>query len=322
MNVHLTQPALLALVLLVPPLMLWHLFRLSRSEGRVRFSTVGLLAQLPVTLRIRLRPLVDVLRVLALLLIVLALARPVATSTAEASASAGIDLAISIDVSGSMREQDLGPKNRLETAKDVVQEFISSRTGDRIGLVAFAGEAVAVSPLTQEYPVLLGLLGQVDFGRIDGGTAVGNGLAKAVSLVREGQGKSHVVILLTDGASTGGDISPEQAARLAESLRVRVYTIGVGSVGETSFDARRRFRDLDEPTLRRIAGATGGAYFRATDESKLKAIYRTIDEMEKTAEGTRRVVQVQDLSGFVLFAGALLLMGELLLRNTIFRRTA
>jgi len=319
-NLQLVEPALLALALVISPLMAWHICSRARREGRVRFSTLRLLAQLPATPRVTWRPALDVLRALALLLVVLALARPVVTSTAEASASAGIDLVISIDISGSMAERDLGPKSRLETAKDVVQEFISSRSGDRIGLVAFAGEAVAASPLTQDYPVLLGLLGEVDFGRIDGGTSLGNGLAKAVSLVQEGHGATHVVILLTDGASTGGDITPEQATRLAQSLRVRVYTIGLGALSATPLDGRRRFRDLDEPALRRIADATAGAYFRASDETKLQEIYRTIDQMEKTAQGTQRVVQVQDLSAFVLLAGALLLMLELLLHNTIFRR--
>lgn len=320
MSVRLMEPWLLLLAVGVVPLMVWYLHNRSRREGRVRFSTLGVLAQLPGTARITLRPTLDVLRLLALLLIVLALARPAVTRTAEASPRAGIDLVLAIDISYSMSEHDLGPKSRLEYAKEVVQEFISNRTGDRVGLVAFAGEAVGVSPLTQDYPVLLGMVGDVNHGRLPEGTAIGNGLATSVNLVREGQGKSRVVILLTDGQSNAGDVTPDVAMKMAQTLNIRTYTVGVGA--STGGPAGGRRSGIDEDGLRRIADTTGGAYFRATDEETLAQIYRTIDELEKNELGTQREVQVQDLSGYVLLASALLLGFEVLLGSTLFRRVA
>lgn len=313
------EPWLLVAALALLPLVVWHLRSRPQREGRVRFSTLGVLAQLPVSPRVRWRPVVDVLRVLALLLVVVALARPAVTRTAEASPRAGIDLVLAIDTSYSMSERDLGPRSRLETAKDVIQEFVSNRTGDRIGLVAFAGEAVGVSPLTQDYPLLLGLVEDVDHGRLPEGTAIGNGLATAVNLVREGQGKSRVVILLTDGQSNAGDIRPDTAAQLAQTLNVRVYTVGVGSA-PAGGGGRRFGGGIDEETLQRIADATGGAYFRATDERALAEIYQTIDQLEKTELGTQREVQVQDLSGYALLLAALFLALEVVLASTVFRR--
>jgi len=314
------EPWLLLLVAGVIPLMVWHLRSRNQRAGRVRFSTLGVLAQLPGTARIAWRPALDVLRLLALLLIVLALARPAVTRTAEASPRAGIDLVLAIDTSYSMSEYDLGPRSRLEYAKETVQEFISNRTGDRLGLVVFAGEAVGVSPLTQDYPVLLGMVTDVNHGRLPEGTAIGNGLATSVNLVREGQGKSRIVILLTDGQSNAGDVTPDVATRMAQTLNIRTYTVGVGAATGGPGGGRRS--GIDEEGLRRIADATGGAYFRATDDETLAQIYRTIDQLEKNELGTQREVQVQDLSGFALLAAALLLALEVLLGNTLFRKVA
>lgn len=322
MNVRLLEPWLLLLALAVIPVMLWTIRNAAPREGRVRFSTLGVLARLPVTARVRWRPIVDVFRLLALLLVVLALARPAVTRTAEASPRAGVDLALAMDISYSMSERDLGSKTRLDTSKDVIQDFVSGRQGDRIGLVVFAGEGVGVSPLTTDYPVLLGLLGGVDFGKLPEGTAIGNGLATAVNLVREGQGKSKVVVLLTDGQNNSGDVSPTAATQLAQRLNVKVYTVGVGASRATDRTRRSFGGGVDEEGLKAIADATGGAYFRATDENTLKDIYDTIDRLEKTEQGTQREVRVIDLSGYVLFGALLLLIAELAFRNTLFRRAS
>jgi len=321
MNVQLLAPWALLLIVLIVPLMGWHIFSRARREGRIRFSTLSVLARLPLTPRARLQPVVDVLRALALVAIVIALARPTVIRAVEESPEAGIDLVLAIDISGSMAAQDLGPKSRLETAKEVMEAFLAGRKGDRIGLVAFAAEAVAVSPLTLDYGTLLGLLGDINFGSLPQGTALGNGLTAAVNLVREGSGKSRVVILLTDGRSTTGDVSPETATKLAQTLNVRTYTIGVGAPTNTELsDPRARRNAMDEDGLQRMASATGGDYFRAIDETALRQVYETIDKLEKNAVGTRLSIQTQDVGNLPLFAAALFLMTELLLHATLFRK--
>lgn len=318
MNVRLMEPWLLVLGPALLALAVWQWRGRAQREARVRFSTLGVLARLPATARVAWRPATDVLRVVTLLLIALALARPAVTRTAEASPRAGIDLVLALDTSYSMSEHDLGPKSRLETAKDVIQEFVGGRQGDRIGLVIFSGASVALSPLTTDYPVLLGMLSEVDHGKLPEGTAIGDGLATAVNAVREGQGKSRVVVLLTDGQNNSGEVSPANAAKLAQALNVRAYTIGVGAAPRGG--RRGTASGIDEDTLHQISDQTGGAYFRATDEASLTQIYQTIDKLEKTELGSQRLVQVQDLSGFVLLGAALLLGIELALRNTVFRR--
>lgn len=321
MNVQLLAPWALLLIVLIAPLMAWHIFTRASREGRVRFSTLSLLARLPFTPRARLQPVADILRLLALVAIVIALARPTVIRAVEESPEAGIDLVLALDVSGSMDARDLGPKSRLETAKEVMQEFLAARKGDRIGLVAFAAEAVAVSPLTQDYGTLLGLIGDINFDRLPQGTALGNGMAAAVNLVREGSGKSRVVILLTDGRSTTGDVSPEAATKLAQTLSVRTYTIGVGAPTNTELsDPRARRNAMDEDGLQRMASATGGEYFRAIDETALSQVYETIDKLEKNAVGTYLASQTQDVGNLALLAGALFLMIELLLHNTLLRK--
>lgn len=322
MNLALLEPWVVLLAFLIAPLMAWHILFRIQQEGRVRFSTLNAVARLPATPRLALLPLLDVLRVFTLLAIIVALARPAVVRSVEATPEAGIDVVLALDISGSMAAKDLGPKSRLETAKDVIQEFLAARNGDRIGLVAFAAEAVTVSPLTLDYTTLLGLLGEMTFDRLPQGTALGNGLAESVNLVREGSGKSRVVIILTDGRSTTGDVSPEMATQVARTLGVRTYTIGVGAAGDGAF-GRVNFRDtIDEDGMRGIADSTGGAYFRATDQTTLSQVYATIDQMEKTETGVLRTVEVQDVGYVALLVAGLLLLLELLLRNTLFRRTA
>ncbi len=325
MNIRLMEPWLLVLALALVPALLWRRRQGPQREARVRFSTLGVLTRLPVTARVAWQPVLLVLRVLALLLVVLALTRPAVTRVAEASPRNGVDLVLAVDISYSMSEHDLGPKSRLETAKDTMQEFISGRQGDRIGLVAFAGAGVSVSPLTSDYPVLLGLLSQVNHGKLPEGTAIGNGLATALNLVREGQGKSRVVVVLTDGQNNAGEILPEAAAKLAQTLNVRVYTIGVGAAargGATLRGGRTGFTgdSIDEELLRNIAESTGGAYFRATDQDALKQVYATIDRLEKSDTGTQRQIEVQDLSIYALLGALALLFLEVALQNTLFRK--
>ena len=313
---HFTQPYFLALLLVLVPIIYWHLRTLSKQEPRLRFSTVSIARSLPHSRRQSLRPVLDILRTVILILLVVSLARPSISRASEITQGVGIDIVMVVDISYSMSARDLGDrKTRLETAQDVIRQFVANRTGDRIGLVVFAGESVSVSPLTTDYPILLGLLDDVDHGRLPDGTAIGNGLATAVNLLRDGTGKSRVAILLTDGQNNAGDVSPMTAARMAESLKIKTYTIGVGGATRGRFSP-----SIDEETLRDISDVTDGAYFRATNTDALKDIYRQIDLLEKTETGQQKYVDVMDLSTYFLLLVAVILIAETMLRNTWFRR--
>ncbi len=327
MTLRLAEPHFLALFLLVLPLGWWSLQMARRHRPRLGFPSLRVAGRLPRTARLALQPLPFALRVIALLLLVIGLARPTISKAAEDTPGQGIDIALALDVSYSMSANDLGPKSRLDTAKQVIRDFLSARTGDRVGLVAFASEAVPISPLTVDYPMLLRLLDDVTFGRLPEGTAIGNGLATAVNLLREGNGRSRVVILLTDGQNNSGDISPEASAQMAKLLNIRAYTVGVGAAG--SAPGRTTGRNaapppsssaIDEALLRNMSETTGASYFRAVDESALKQIYDVISRLEKTDTGQQKFVDVVDLTGYVLLAAALLLLSETALRTTWLRR--
>lgn len=322
-------PSFFVLLLALAPVLFWYLRTRSQREPRLVFSTLSVAGRLQPSLRQSLRPTLDVFRALTLLLLVVSLARPSISRAAETTPGEGIDIVLALDVSFSMAEKDLGPKSRLETAKDVVREFVAGRQGDRLGLVAFSSEAVSVSPLTVDYPVLLQLLDGVGHGRLPEGTAIGNGLATAVNLLRDSRAKSRVVILLTDGQNNSGDVAPAAAARMAELLRARTYTIGVGAVSQSAPPARGRrtpaggsspTTSIDEELLRQISETTGGAYFRAVDQDSLKQIYSLIGRLEKSETAEQKYVEVIDLSGYALLAAGMLLLLELSLLTTWFRR--
>jgi Ca-activated chloride channel family protein len=223
-----------------------------------------------------------------------------------------------------MLAQDFDP-NRLVAAKEVAAEFISQRENDKIGLVVFAGESFTQCPLTTDRRVLLNLLRGINFGMIEDGTAIGLGLANSVNRLKDSQSKSKVVILLTDGTNNTGQIAPLTAAELASEYGIRVYTIGVGTQGRAPFPIPGTNMttmvpvDIDEKTLTEIANITGGAYFRATDNSSLKSIYEQIDKMEKYLISVNQVTRRKEL--FLPFAilALTLIVSELLLRRTIFR---
>jgi Ca-activated chloride channel homolog len=257
--------------------------------------------------------------------VVTGLARPTISKAAEETPGQGIDIAIAVDVSYSMSATDLGPKSRLETAKEVIRQFVSGRTGDRIGLVAFASEAVSVSPLTVDYPMLLRLLDEIGHGRLPEGTAIGNGLATAVNLLRDGTGKSRVVILLTDGQNNAGEVSPEAAAQMAKVMNIRAYTIGAGGApqaprGRGPGPSSVSSPNIDEDLMRKMSETTGAAYFRAVDESALRQIYDLIGRLEKTDTGQQKWVEVMDLTGYALALATALLLLETLLKTTWLRR--
>ena len=253
-------------------------------------------------------------------LLVIAVARPQTGAARVTVRSEGIDIMLAIDVSGSMRAEDLGPDNRLEVAKQVAGTFVEGRTGDRIGLVVFAGGAYTQCPLTLDYSVLTDLLEEVDFGQPDG-TAVGMALATAVNRLRDTEGESRVVILLTDGQNNAGEIDPITAAEAAKALGVRVYTVGAGTDGPARVPVDdpvfgRRYvtidAQLDEETLARIAEITGGRTYRATSSKALAAIYEEIDQLETSQAETTEYVQYEEQGPRLALVAALLLALSLL----------
>jgi Ca-activated chloride channel family protein len=315
-------------LLLVPALTaLYFLRRRSgvNTPATLAFSTVG---WLPARARDRTRLLLNLLYALAILLVTVALARPQKGLRENELSGRGVDIVLALDVSTSMRAEDFQP-NRLAVAKQVAQVFVGERPHDRLGLVIFAGTAVTQCPLTLNHGVLLDLLSRVDFGMVEDGTAIGQGLATALNRLRESRAKSKVVILLTDGDNNRGAIDPLTAADLARALGVRVYTIGVGTSGiapipvdDPTFGRRMVLQPvvIDEATLKTIADRTGGRYFRAKDNQALAAIYRQIDQMEKSNLTSAAYSEWRDRGPELLFGAVLLLAVGFALSLTVWAR--
>ncbi len=288
-DVTFASKGFLFLLLTIPALATWYYFRNRHRESDLRFSSLAPFADINPTRKERARHLPFILRTIALSLLILALARPQSTSHRENVYSEGIDIVIALDISGSMLAEDFQP-NRIEAAKAVAQDFINGRTNDRIGLVIFSSESFTQCPLTLDYAVLKNLLKPIKTGMIEDGTAIGLGLANAVNRLKDSKAKSKVIILLTDGVNNRGEIDPITAAQIAASYGIRVYTVGIGTIGEAPYPAQTPFGvryqmmpvDLDEKALSKIAEITDGKYFRATDNATLKKIYKEIDQLEKT----------------------------------------
>ena len=308
------NPKLLWLLTLVVPMTAYYVYRLRQGRATMRISTVSGLRGVPRGARYYLRHMPFVLRCGAVALLVVALARPQSSQSDSSRTTEGI-IVLSLDISGSMLARDFQP-DRISAAKEVAASFIADRPNDRIGLVVFAGESFTQSPLTTDKASLLNILGTVRSGMIDDGTAIGNGLATAVNRLRESQAKSKVVILLTDGVNNSGQIAPLTAADIASTLGIRVYTIGVGSEGQAPYPALDMWGNLsfvpmkveiDEKILSDIAEKTGGRYFRATDNEKLREIYKEINRLEKSRVEVESQTRYDErFAPFVL--GALLLL--------------
>lgn len=321
------NPTYLYLLLLLIPLIGWYIYKLSKSQASMQVSSSEVF-QLPEarSWKIYLRHVPFLLRMVLIALLIVVLARPQSTNSWQNSSTEGIDIMLAMDISSSMLAQDLKP-NRLEAAKDVAASFINGRQNDNIGLVVFAAESFTQCPLTTDHTVLLNLFKDIQPGIIQDGTSIGLGLANAVSRIKDSQAKSKVIILLTDGVNNAGEIAPVTASEIAKTFGVRVYTIGVGTQGEAPYPFQTAFGiqyqnvpvEIDEPTLKQIAATTGGQYFRATDNASLKAIYEEIDQMEKTKisvqEFSKKQEEYMQWALFVL----LLLLVEVLLKNTLLR---
>ena len=282
----------------------------------------------PRTVRYYLRHLPFALRAAAFALLVVALARPQDVEQNVRTNTEGIDIMLAIDVSGSMLARDFKP-DRITAAKEVAGSFIADRYGDRIGLVAFAGEAFTQSPLTTDQSTLQTLLARIRSGLIEDGTAIGNGLATAINRLRESDAKSKVIILLTDGVNNQGQIAPMTAAEIAKAQGIRVYTIGVGTEGMAPYPAIDMFGNLtfvnqkveiDEKVLKAISDMTGGRYFRATDKEKLKAVYDEINQLEKSKIEVMEHISYHELFLTWALAALGLLFAEFLLSNLVLKR--
>ena len=321
------NPTYLYLLLLLIPMIGWYIWKLCKSQASLQVSSSEAFdAPGATSWKVYLRHVPFVLRMAAVAVLIIILARPQSTNSWQNTSTEGIDIVMAMDISSSMLAQDLKP-NRLEASKDVAASFINGRPNDNIGMVVFAAESFTQCPLTTDHTVLLNLFKDIQPGIIQDGTAIGLGLANAVSRIKDSQARSKVIILLTDGVNNAGEIAPVTAAEIAKTFGIRVYAIGVGTRGKAPFPFQTAFGiqyqdvdvDIDEPTLKQIAATTGGQYFRATDNASLKEIYSEIDKMEKTKISVQQYSKKQEeYKNWALLLFALLLV-EILLRNTLLR---
>jgi Ca-activated chloride channel family protein len=288
-NIEFANPELFWLFLLLPALSVYYWYKHKERFARMSFSGLQSFKDAPKSIRQRLIHLTFILKTLVIALLIVAIARPQTSSKREDVSVEGIDIVMALDVSGSMLAQDLQP-NRLEASKKVAVDFAKGRPNDRMGLVVFAGEAFTQCPLTTDHQILNNLFEDVKSGMIEDGTAIGDGLATAISRLKDSQAISKVIILLTDGVSNMGALDASSAAEIAKIYGIRVYTIGVGSMGtapypvQTPLGVRMQQMEvkIDEPLLKQIALMTDGKYFRATSNKKLQEIYEAIDQLEKS----------------------------------------
>jgi Ca-activated chloride channel family protein len=322
------QPEWLFLLVLVPiaGAAEWWYGRL--RKGGIRFSSILPAREAPRSFWARIRGLPSVLRMGALALGILALARPQVRNVIEERFAEGVDIVLVLDTSTSMRAQDFSP-NRFEAARDVAAEFIKSRTSDRLGLIVFAAKAYTQTPLTLDYNFLLRMLQEVEVGVIEDGTAIGTAIAMGVNRLKESTATSKVLILLTDGQNNRGEVDPVTASEVAETMDVRVYSIGVGAYGEAPFlfndpfgGQRRRMVpvEIDEKMLTSVAENTGGRYFRATNKQALRSIYAEIGELEKTKIEQSMYTDFHERYALFLWPAFGLVLLEVLLSSTRLRR--
>ncbi len=326
-NIEFAYPAFFYGLIVLPLMVLWYLWRGRRGTAAMRLSGFENLDERVGSSRIWLRHVLFLLRLAVVALLVVVLARPQSSNRWEQVTTEGIDVVMCMDVSGSMRAMDFKP-NRLEASKNVGIEFVNARQDDRFGLVVFAGESFTQCPMTTDRAVVVNFLKEIEFGVIEDGTAIGMGLATAVNRIKDSKAISKVIILLTDGVNNRGDVGPVTAAEIAASFGIRVYTIGVGSQGNAPIPVQDMFGrtvtrnmpvEIDEEVLRQIAEKTDGAYFRATDNNKLREIYQEIDQLEKTRLDVKHFSKKKEEYFPFLLAAMLLLLVEILMRYTVFR---
>ena len=319
------NPYILLVACIVPLLLIYYILVGRRRATLIVSSTQG---TAPRTLRYYLRHVPIVLRLLAIFAMVIALARPVVVHHESETTTEGVDIVLAMDISGSMLARDFTP-DRLSASKRLATEFVAERTGDRLSVVAFAGEAFTQCPLTADQAAVGTMLSRLRSGVVEDGTAIGNGLATAINRLRESGAKSKVVVLLTDGVNNRGQISPIMAAEIARDLGIKVYTIGVGSRDKAPMPAIDPFGnqtfvmadvEIDEELLRNIASTTSGRYFRANDNEALRNIYQQINELEKSEVQVTHYTSYDELFGRWLLLALLLLALEFIVARVILNR--
>ena len=326
-DITFVSPYFLVLLALIPIAFFWN--RRKRENNSVHLNMPDLEPIKEInSWRSILYPYLNIIKGLAFALFVIALARPQLTLKEEEVKAEGIDIMMIMDISSSMLAQDFKP-DRLEVSKKVAIQFVDKRPYDRIGLVVFSGESFTQCPLTTDHRVLKDFLDGLQCGLLEDGTAIGMGLASAVNRLKDSEAKSKVIILLTDGVNNSGYIKPMTAAEIAQELETKVYTIGVGSVGQALSPISRRSDgryvfgmakvEIDEGLLNKISDMTGGKYYRATDEQSLEAIYAEIDRLEKTEMDITTFKRYSEEYGKFLSLGLVLFLLEVVLRHSLFK---
>jgi Ca-activated chloride channel family protein len=326
-DVTFAYPWMFYFLAVIPLMIFWYWKMGMRKETSITYSSLKIFEGMPVNWKERLRHVPIVLRCLAIAFFIIALARPQSFSSGQNVTTEGIDVVMALDISGSMVSEDLKP-NRVEAVKNVVEKFIENRPNDRIGLVVFSREAFTQCPITIDHSVLINLLKKIGPGMVPDGTAIGNGIADAVGRLKDSKAKSKVIILLTDGENNAGEIDPLTAADIAKAYGIRVYTIGAGTEGEAPYPVQTPFgvryqmlpSEVDEPLLKNIAEITGGMFFRATDNTALNNIYLKIDKLEKTKIEVTSYRNAAELFSDWLNLGFILILLELILSKTVFKK--
>ena len=323
------NPLFFILLVVVPVLVYLFLRKGSIKRGTIKYSNLDIIKKVNTKRASRARTLLFIIRMAAVILIIIGLARPQSGSKEEEVITEGIDIILAMDVSTSMRAEDFKPKNRLQAAKIVAQDFIKGRHNDRIGMVVFAGNSFTQCPLTLDYSIVLKFLKEIETGMVEDGTAIGMAIGTCVNRLRESKAKSKVVILLTDGRNNRGELDPVTASYIAETFDIKIYTIGAGKRGDALYPVddpifgKRYVRmpvQIDENLLRKIANVTKAKYFRATDEKKLEEIYREISGMEQTEIKVKQYTRYAELFLLFINPALILILLEIVLSNTIFRK--
>jgi Ca-activated chloride channel homolog len=320
------EPLFLYLLLAIPAMVMFYILKQQKASPSLRMPGLLSFSEAGTTFRHILRHVLFALRIIAITLLIFVLARPQKTDKFQDVSTEGIDIVLTQDISGSMLARDFKP-DRLEAAKNIATEFISGRPYDRIGLVVFSGESFTQCPLTTDHAVLINLLREIQSGMIEDGTAIGMGLATAVSRIKDSQAKSKVIILLTDGVNNKGEIAPATAAGIAKTFGIRVYTIGVGTQGMAPYPVQSPYGiqyqnmpvEIDEGILQEIAQTTGGKYFRATDNDKLTQVYKEIDKLEKSKIDVKQFSRKEERYLLPALIAFFMLVIEITARNTIFK---
>lgn len=325
--ITLAKPWFLLLLVFVPAMVVWYILKRNTTTTSIGYSDISGMQNVRPTFRQRMMHVPFILRMLIVCLLVFILARPQKSFDKSDIKVEGIDILMALDISGSMLAEDFKP-NRLDASKEVAMQFIDGRPNDRIGLVIFSAEAFMQCPLTVDHKVLKSFFSEVQSGMITDGTAIGDGLGLSVAHIKKSTAISKVIILLTDGINNTGSLDPLTAAEIAKKFGIRVYTIGVGTMGKAPYPFQTAFGiqyqnidvQIDEALLQQVAEATGGKYFRATNKQKLQEIYSQIDKMEKSKiDVTKFNNRHDEYFLFMLIALGLLLI-EILLRYTVFKK--